>query len=218
MDCRAVIFDLDGTLLNTLQDLADSVNKGLIELGLPTHPVEAYRYLVGDGREELALRAIPEDKRDPDTVERLIESINTEYSRRWADTTLPYPGIPELLDNLVARRINLAVLSNKPHDFTLLMVSRLLPRWQFEIVCGALPGVPKKPDCTAAVDIARKMSIKPENIIYLGDSGVDMLTAVSAGMYAVGALWGYRTANELKSAGALALISNPAELLQFLDT
>ena len=150
MKYKAVLFDLDGTLLDTLEDLATSVNRGLADLGFPQHPVRDYKYFVGWGREEMAARALPEDKRDPATIDRLVEIINREYSQHWADHTRPYDGVPELLDALTARKIKMAILSNKPHDFTELMVTRLLSRWHFEIVAGALSSMPKKPDCTVA--------------------------------------------------------------------
>jgi len=217
MKYRAVLFDLDGTLLDTLQDLAGATNKGLSCLGFPQHRVEAYKYFVGAGREEMALRALPEEHRDAVTVSRLVEHINREYADHWADHTRPYAGVPELLDALTARGTKTAVLSNKPQNFTELMVSRLLSSWQFEIVAGSLPAVPKKPDSTAALKIVRQMNTRASEFLYLGDSGIDMQTAVNAGMYPVGALWGYRTAEELKASGAKALIDKPTALLEFFS-
>ncbi|MDP3880418.1 MAG: HAD family hydrolase [Dehalococcoidales bacterium] len=216
MKHSAVIFDLDGTLLDTLKDLADSVNSALGYLGLPEHDLEAYRYFVGDGREAMASRALPEDRRDTATLNRIIPRINEEYSRRWAENTRPYPGIPELLDELTGSNVRMAILTNKPHDFTELMVSRLLPQWQFEPIIGAMPSLPKKPDPTGALKIAQQLNIKPTGFLYLGDSDIDMKTAAAADMYPLGALWGFRTAGELLAGGARALLQEPAELLSFL--
>jgi phosphoglycolate phosphatase len=213
---KAVLFDLDGTLLDTLEDLAGAVNNGLSLLGFPRHKVESYKYFVGAGREEMAWRALPENERHPATLKRLVDFIDQDYLQHWADHSRPYPGIPELLDALTARRVKLTVLSNKPQTFTDLMVTRLLSQWRFEPVVGALPGVPKKPDPGTALGIAARLNLRPQELIYLGDSDIDMQTATASGMYPVGALWGFRTADELKQSGASELINQPDELLSFL--
>lgn len=216
MTYKAVLFDLDGTLLNTLRDLADSVNASLKVLGFPEHELDAYRYFVGNGRDVLAERALPEDRRDEATVNRLIELIDAEYSDRWADYTRPYEGVPEMLDGLKARHLKLAILSNKGHEFTTLTVSKLLPQWSFDTVLGVKPGVPKKPDPAAALDIAKQFGLRPDEFLYLGDTDVDMQTATAAGMYPVGAVWGFRTEAELLENGAKTVIERPPELLGLL--
>ena len=151
MKHRAVLFDLDGTLLNTLQDVADAVNKGLASLGFPQHSVETYKNLIGEGRDVLALRALPENHRDDETGKKLLDLINAEYAIHWADNTRPYPGIPELLDALTARGIKIAVLSNKADDLTNMCVTKLLSRWHFALVAGSRPSVPNKPDPTGGI-------------------------------------------------------------------
>lgn len=216
MTYRAVLFDLDGTLVDTLRDLADSVNCVLARLGFPQHEVEAYRYFVGGGRRVLASRALPEDARDQQTVDKTASEIEEVYSRRWAEHTLPYPGIPELLDALTDLGIRMAVLSNKPQRPARLMASRLLPRRHFDVVEGERPGVPLKPDPFVALQIARRMKMEPGEFLYLGDSATDMRTAVAANMYPVGALWGFRSAQELLAGGAKSLIRCPADLLPLL--
>ncbi|HEX9896232.1 MAG TPA: HAD family hydrolase [Dehalococcoidales bacterium] len=216
MSFRAVLFDLDGTLLDTLADIAESTNTALIRLGFRPHKVDAYRYFIGDGREALAYRALPEGHRDPTTVAKVVTLINTEYDFHWADNTHPYPGIADLLDSLSMRDIKMTVLSNKAHRFTEMMVSSMLARWHFDMIVGASPEVPKKPDPTTAILIANQVGIPPSEFIYLGDSDIDMKTAVAAGMYPVGALWGFRSANELLSGGALALVKEPGELLRLI--
>ena len=216
MTYKAVLFDLDGTLLDTLQDIADSTNKALGYFGFPQHKVEAYKYFIGDGREALAVRALPENHREPVTVGKLVAQMAEEYAAHWSDSTRPYEGVPELLDALTALGISISILSNKPHDFTELMVSRLLWQWRFHIVVGALPDIPKKPSPVAALDIAKRLNLKPGEFLYVGDSDVDMKTAVSAGMYPVGAIWGFRTAQELLAGGAKVLIEKPTDLLQLL--
>ena len=216
MKYKAVIFDLDGTLLNTLQDIADSVNEALSHLGFPEHGVEVYKNFVGEGRDVLAARALPDHHRDAATVTRLIEHINEGYSKRWANNTLPYQGIPDLLDALTIRNIKMAILSNKANDSTEIMVSKMLSKWHFEAVVGVSPLVAKKPDPTAALQIAQQLDIHPNEFLYLGDSDIDMKTAVGADMYPVGALWGFRSAKELLAGGAKTLIDHPNDLLPFL--
>ncbi len=216
MSYTAVLFDLDGTLLYTLKDIADSVNQALGYLGFPPHQLNAYKYFVGDGREALAMRALPEHHRDKATVSKLASYIGDEYSKRWANNTLPYEGIEDLLDALTMKHIKLAILSNKPHDITQVMVSKLLGKWQFQAVVGAQSSLPKKPDPSAALQIAQRLKTLPPEFLYLGDSDIDMKTAIAAGMYAVGVLWGYRTAEELLSKGAKKLIQHPVDLLKLL--
>jgi phosphoglycolate phosphatase len=216
MKYRAVLFDLDGTLLDTLQDIADSANKALHHLGFPRHELEAYKYFVGDGREILAIRSLPEHHRDTAKVRKLVDLINREYSKCWADHTRPYRGITALLDDLTVKRIKIAVLSNKAHELTEMMVSKMLSRWHFDAVVGASSSIPKKPDPTAALKITRQLGILPSEFLYLGDSDIDMKTAANAGMHPVGALWGFRTRDELIAGGAKALIENPCDLLRLL--
>jgi phosphoglycolate phosphatase len=216
MTYQAVLFDLDGTLLDTLQDLADSMNAALISLGFPTHETESYKYLVGDGVDTLARRVLPEDQYTPVTAEECIRRMREEYDERWLHHTCPYDGIPELLDGLTQRRIRMAILSNKPHNFTVPMIETLLPSWRFEVILGAKADVPKKPDPTAALQISNQMKIPPAEFLYLGDTNTDMKTAVAAGMFPVGVLWGFRTADELLENGAQALIEKPLDVLDLL--
>ncbi|MEW6355417.1 MAG: HAD family hydrolase [Planctomycetota bacterium] len=216
MTFSAVLFDLDGTLLDTLDDLADSTNAVLERRGFPTHPVPAYRYFVGDGVVNLVLRVLPQDRRDEALVRACIGEMREEYGRRWADKTRPYDGVPELLDALVGRGIAMAVLSNKPDDFTRLCVEKLLPDWTFAVIRGVREDGRKKPDPTVALDIAEQVRVPPSEFLYLGDTNTDMQTAVAAGMFPVGALWGFREADELTTNGAKVLVERPMELLDLL--
>jgi phosphoglycolate phosphatase len=217
MNFRAVLFDLDGTLLNTLDDLADAANFALRRLGFPEHPAESYKYFIGDGIENLVRRAVPEGQCDAATLDCCLSLIRDQYAGHWADKTRPYEGIAVLLDALTARATPMAVLSNKPEEFTRLCVERLLPRWRFEAVVGACASLPRKPDPAGALQIAQRLQLWPGEIVYLGDTATDMQTAVSAGMFPVGALWGFRTADELLAHGAQMLIREPRELLPLLD-
>jgi phosphoglycolate phosphatase len=216
MRFHAVLFDLDGTLLDTLEDIADSTNAALRAQGFPEHPLSAYRYFIGDGVESLVRRALPPERLEAATLACSAELMRREYSARWADKTRPFPGVPELLDALTACGLPMAVLSNKPDDFTQLCIARLLPHWRFEVVLGAVAGMPKKPDPAAARQIAARLNLPPAQIVYLGDTNTDMQTAVAAGMYPVGALWGFRTASELTASGAEVLLKTPMELLSVL--
>ena len=215
MNFKAVIFDMDGTLLDTLQDLADSMNHVLKNLGFPEHPREAYKYFVGQGMDILVRKALPSEHLNESLVTQCIEAMREEYLKNWDRTTRPYPGIPELLDALTREKIPMTILSNKPHDFTLFVAARLLDKWTFPIILGARPGVPKKPDPAGALEIAETLKLPPKEILYLGDTGTDMKTATSAGMFPVGALWGFRTASELTAEGARVLIDRPQDLLKY---
>jgi phosphoglycolate phosphatase len=216
MKYKAVLFDLDGTLLNTLDDLCDAANAVLARHRLPTHPSSAYRYFVGDGVEKLMRRALPDEGKDEARLQVCLEDYRAEYGAHWNVKTRPYPGIPELLDELTSCGMKLTVLSNKPDEFTRLCISRLLPQWRFDVVLGARPGVPKKPDTAAVLEIIRRLKLKPADFIYLGDTSVDMQTANAAGMFAVGALWGFRTREELEQNGAQALVATPQDLLKLI--
>jgi phosphoglycolate phosphatase len=214
---RAVLFDLDGTLLNTLIDLADAMNASLTQFGFPPQPVEAYKYFIGDAVETEARRAMPEAAHDIDTIKKVAELSEQIYDKCWHKNTKAYPGISELLSSVANRGLPMAVLSNKPDCYTKIMVEKLLPDRRFEIVQGALPDVPVKPDPTSALKIANQLKILPEQFLYLGDTNTDMKTAVAAKMFPVGCLWGYRTADELLASGAKILVNAPTEVLQILD-
>lgn len=216
MRFKAIIFDLDGTLLDTIDDIAHSMNTVLDRLGYPTHPVDSYRYFVGNGVEKLVRQALPQDCIDDEMVRRCVSAMLKEYERRWADNSKPFKGIPELLTWVEKHRIPKAILSNKPDDFTQVMVKRLLSHWSFDIVQGAKPSIPRKPDPTAALAIAYKLGVKPEQVLFLGDTNVDMKTANSAGMYAAGVLWGFRPAEELLESGARALVREPKDVLKII--
>jgi phosphoglycolate phosphatase len=209
---RAALFDLDGTLLDTLEDLADAGNTVLAAMGFPTHPTDAYRYLVGEGVEMLGRRALPPEQTDGDLLQRFVVEMRRVYAERSTAKTRPYEGVPAMLDRLTRQGIPLAILSNKPDDSTQELARALLPSWRFEVVRGARSDVPRKPDPTAALQIACRLGVAPEDFLYLGDSGTDMRTATAAGMFAVGALWGFRDEQELRENGADALARHPSEV------
>lgn len=216
MHYQAVLFDLDGTLLDTLTDIANATNHALRSLGFPEHPCESYKYFIGDGVDTLIRRVLPKDRCDATTMAGCAGAMRKEYGDCWAATTRPYDGVPALLDALAGSGIPMAVFSNKPDEFTRLCVSQLLPRWSFAAVLGATASLPKKPDPAGAREIARRLNVAPHDCVYLGDTNTDMQTAIAAGMFPVGALWGFRTADELTASGAKALLAEPQELLRIL--
>jgi len=215
MQFKAVIFDLDGTLLDTIRDIADSMNVVLEKFGFPIYRTEDYYYFVGEGMEILCRRTIPHAHNTPQVIAKCVELMKSEYQRRWLNNTKPYPGIPELLQELEEKHIKMAVLSNKPDQFTKLFVQKLLIQRRFSIVIGECSDFAKKPAPESALYIAEFLKIAPAQFIYLGDSDIDMKTAHAAGMFPVGALWGFRTAEVLIASGAKKLIKKPEELLEF---
>lgn len=214
---RGVLFDLDGTLLDTIDDLAACMNAAVAGAGLPTRPVAEHKLMVGDGVANYVLRAMPEQSRgDAELVGRVRESYRRLYSEHWADRTAPYEGIEPMLGRLVERGTALAVLSNKPDGFTRQMVAHFFPAVRFAAVRGAVDGQPLKPDPAAALHIARLAGLPAASFAYLGDTATDMRTARAAGMLAVGALWGFRPRAELEAAGAEALIDHPLKLVNVI--
>lgn len=205
-----VIFDLDGTLLNSLEDLADSMNAVLNGMGFPGHPVEQYRSMVGDGVDALARRALPSGAGEK-TIERSVAKMKAEYAGRWDNKTRLYPGAAGMLDALVERRIPMNILSNKMDDFTRQMAARFLEDWPFLSVVGLNTNVTRKPDPQGALEIASKIGIPPERFFFLGDTDTDMQTACAAGMVPVGAEWGFRGREELLENGAAEVIKRPQD-------
>ncbi len=213
MSVRAVLFDLDGTLTNTLQDIADAMNRALALHGLPGWETDEYKYLVGNGARILAQRAVRERQ---DLSEAVLADYQAWYETHALVTTRPYPGIPELLAELQRQGIPLCVLSNKPDADTKHVVAHFFPGIRFACVRGQLPGVPVKPDPGAALVIARQMAVNPGDFLYLGDTAVDMTCARQAGMRPVGVLWGFRKKTELLESGAEFLIREPMDLIPAL--
>lgn len=209
---KAIIFDLDGTLLDTIEDITDAMNAALAQRGYPARSVEECKYLVGEGTEMFARGALPPEARDPETVARMVVAYRAEYATNWARKTKPYPGIVELLDGLSACERPMAILSNKRDPVVKQEVSFFLPDVHFIEVRGARPPVPLKPAPTAALLLARMLGTDPRQVVFVGDTKTDMQTAVSAGMVAIGALWGFRAADELRSNGAQYLVRRPTDI------
>jgi phosphoglycolate phosphatase len=216
---KAVIFDLDGTLLDSIEDITAASNRVYEPLGLGTFSNDEMKTLVGDGAEEL-IRRIFVWRGRPAPAETVVAEILRDYRREyqacWREHSRPYDGVLELLAELRRRGVQTAVLSNKAQPFTAVMTEELLAAHRFDIIRGALPGVPLKPDPAPALALAADLGVSPGDCAFVGDTNVDMVTAKAAGMLAVGALWGFRTVDELRQNGADALIAAPADLLRLL--
>lgn len=225
MKYKAVIFDLDGTLLNSLVGIADAMDRMLVDMGYPPHPLESYKYFVGEGIDALVGKAMPKEWHNrylgggdvKTALEQLAAEYRVVYEQTWRGKSDPYDGIRELLDRLSQKKIKMSVLSNKLDDFTRRMVREILPQWRFQTVRGIRPGIPKKPDPQSSLEIAAEMALEPQEIVFLGDTMVDMQTAVNAGMHPVGACWGFRDAEELETHGAKDLLRHPLELLKIIE-
>ena len=216
---QAVVFDLDGTLLNTLADIARAMNTALAERGLPTHEVDAYRLMVGSGLEEVVRRAVPSQMRtDERTVADLAARLRERYALHPVELTRPYDGVLEMIAELRSREsLPLAILSNKADDLVREIVARFFGPDDFVEVRGLEDGVPAKPDPTSAIDVAARIGVSPAAVIYLGVSDIDVQTAKNAGMYALGAGWGFRGVDELRAAGSDEVIAHPLDLPDLLD-
>ena len=218
---RGVIFDLDGTLLDTIDDIAEASNRVYGSRGLAPFSIDEMKSLVGEGAEELVRKAFAaRGVAEPNGagMAAIIRDYRREYESCWRAHSRPYAGVPELLGRLARRGIKTAVLSNKAQSFTDLMITDLLPAHRFDLVRGALPGVPLKPDPAPALAIAAGLGIDPAHCAFVGDTSIDMRTARAAGMFAVGALWGFRTSEELLSSGAEVLAASPEDVLGLLES
>ena len=211
MTNHAAMFDLDGTLVDTLSDIAAAGNYTMAQLGRPALTIEEYRMLVGRGTTWLFSRALGTD--DPLLLTRANEFYTRYYDAHGTDLSQPYDGISQLLDSVSAAGLKLAVFSNKPQRAVDQVMADILSRWQFDVVEGYREGRPLKPDPTVAWEICTRLNIAASDWVFLGDTAIDMKTARSAGMFAVGALWGFRDKAELQEAGAEAIIGRPREML-----
>ena len=213
MNFSAIIFDLDGTLADTLEDIADNMNRVLAENGFPPHAYDAYRYFVGGGLHNLVVQCLPQHAQTDDIIARCYASMISEYNKNCINKTRLYDGIPELLDTLSSQGVRMAVISNKADMLTQKICAVLLKNWKFEAVIGASEHFPRKPNPASALFVAQQMKIPPEKICYLGDSDVDMKTATAAGFYPVGVAWGFRPVKELLENGAKKIIQHPTDII-----
>jgi phosphoglycolate phosphatase len=216
MKFKCVIFDLDGTLVDTLGDIARSMNAALTSFGFPARDETDYPPLVGRGIRRLAEDCLPPAARGPETVEKVAEAALERYAEKPIVSSEPYPGIMDLLYGLSALKIKTVVLSNKPDRVAKLVIRGLFPPALFDIVQGEIPGVPRKPDPTAAWDILLNLDVTPRETLFAGDSRVDLETARAAECSPLGVSWGFRSREALIRAGAPRVIGHPSELLDII--
>jgi phosphoglycolate phosphatase len=213
---RAIIFDLDGTLVHSLSGIAKALNTILEHHQLPTHSQSTVRTFIGDGIVKLVERACP-DGYDPGQMAELTGEVSNEYATAWRDGTVPYTGVNETLTALLQSGTKIAVLSNKPHAFCQQITDLIFPDITFTAVVGQHQGVPTKPDPTGALDLAKLLHVSPEEIAFVGDSTVDIATAHNAGMISVAATWGYHDLADLISESPTHRIDGISELLDTLN-
>lgn len=207
------IFDLDGTLADTLCDLANAVNHGLTQLGFPVHPYESYKTFVGNGVPKLCYRALPEDKKEH--TDELIRIFSAYYNEHFLDKTCLYDGMRKALTTLSENDVTLAVATNKPHDFAVKLVEKLLPEFSFVKVLGGCAEREKKPEPQIIYDILAELP-KQDKVFMIGDSNVDILTAKNSGIASIGCLWGFRSRKELTEAGADFIAEKPQDIVDFV--
>ncbi len=215
MAIKAVIFDLDGTLLDTCNDLANAVNFALNKNGFPTHNPEMFKIFTGDGTDVMITRALPETNRDIETLKKVREDYFEYYNAHSGEYTRPYKGIPELLESLKKRGIKLAVTSNKIEFMTQSVINNYFGDI-FDFVTGQCDGIPPKPDPSMVFKAMKNLGVEPRECLYVGDTGVDAKTGKNAGIFTVGVLWGFREKEELIENGADVIIDKPCQILEFL--
>lgn len=213
---KLVIFDLDGTLINSLDDLADAVNFALMKFGYPVHPVESFKYFVGNGVPKLIERSLPESERTAERIEEVKAVFASYYNEHSADKTRPYDGIEKLLEKLKNSGWKIAVASNKSDDFTQILVKKFFGD-KFDCVQGGMPSVPKKPAPDIVYSIMSKIAADKTDTYFVGDSNVDMLTASNSGLKSIGCLWGFRTKEELLSGGADFIAEKPEDIYNIIE-
>ena len=212
---KAVLFDLDGTLVDSLIDLADAVNQALTIKGYPSHPVDAFKYFVGDGIPKRSERALPQDRKSERYINEIKEIFAPYYAVHYADNTYAYEGMPQLVNTLKEQGFIVAVVTNKAQDMADIVVKSLYCD-AFDLIFGKREGIPAKPDPTAALMAMDELGVKPYECVFIGDSGMDVATAVNSGAVPVGELWGFRKEDELLSNGAKYIINKPKELLDII--
>ena len=215
MKFKGIIFDLDGTLVNSLEDISDAMNKVLQGLNFPTHTYDTYQYFIGSGLRNLVSKALPATNNSDKQIEICFECMINEYREICTLKTKPYDGIVELLENLTSQNIKMAVFSNKADELTKKIASEIFPN-HFDQAVGLSTEALKKPNPFEALEIGKKWNLKPEEILFVGDSDIDMQTAVNANMFPVGVTWGYRTEEELKNSGAKLVVNTASELIEIL--
>lgn len=211
-----VIFDLDGTLLDTIADLATATNHALHSYGYPTHDTDAYRFFVGNGINKLFERALPEGEKNPENIQKIRSRFIPYYNEHNADLSRPYPGVTEVLETMQSKGILLAVASNKYQEATTKLIHQFFPTIRFTAVLGQREGIPSKPDPQIIEEISQKAQVSKADIIYVGDSCVDMQTGQHAGVTTVGVSWGFRPRTELEAYHPDFIADESKDILSFM--
>jgi phosphoglycolate phosphatase len=213
---KGVIFDLDGTLINSVEDIADAMNAMLKQNNFPMHNVKTYKQFLGSGLRDLLKKAIGNNKNDTAFIDTCWDAMFAIYAANCTNKTKPYNGIINLLDMLVSKKLKMAILSNKADNLTKKIVTELFSTYNFEAVIGLTNEKTKKPNPNTALQISEIFGMNPQEIVFVGDSGIDMQTATNAGMFAVGVTWGYKDKNELIANGAKFILNHPSDLFKVL--
>jgi len=213
---KGVIFDLDGTLINSLEDIADSMNTMLTQNNLPTHTLKTYQGFLGSGIQVLLKKAIVKKINEKELMGKYWNEMIAIYTSNCTNKTKPYNGIIDLLDTLVSQKIKIAILTNKADHLAKKIVTELFKKYNFEAVIGLTSEETKKPNPKNALQISELFGMNPKEILFVGDSGIDMQTATNAGMFAIGVTWGYRDKNELIANGAKFILNHPSDLFKIL--
>jgi phosphoglycolate phosphatase len=216
MSNKAIIFDLDGTLIDSLEDIAVCMNQVLEELNLPSHKIEDYKYFVGGGISILVNNALDKNT-SHETKEKVTEKFKIVYDQKLHAKTLPYDGIYKLLDELQKLDFKIGILSNKPHEFTIAYAKNLFSKYDIKEVHGQKSHIEKKPNPIAAIQIAQSFNVPCEEVYFVGDTMIDMQTAVNAKMIGIGVLWGFRDEEELMSNGATFVVKHPLDILEIVN-
>ena len=215
MTYKAVIFDLDGTLVNSIEDIADAMNTVLQNYNYPIHDYETYKGFVGSGIKSLVIKALPKNQQNEAQISNCFDAMMAVYSKQCTNKTKPYDGVIELLEQLKSRPLKLSVLSNKADLLTKKITLALFPNY-FEPILGLKLEAHKKPNPIIALEICKALDVLPEETIYVGDTSIDIQTAINANMLPVGVSWGFRDKNELIQAGAKHLLNHPLDLIALL--
>ena len=213
---KTIIFDLDGTLIDSLEDIAICMNQVLKELNLPFHKIEDYKFFVGGGISILVDNALHKET-SQEIKDKVTARFKVVYDQELHKKTLPYEGIYELLDELEKQGFNIAILSNKPHEFTVQYAKNLFSKYNMQEIHGQKKEIPKKPDPITAINIAKRFQTPCEEVYFVGDTMIDMQTAKNAKMKAIGVLWGFRDEEELLNNGADFLVKHPLDILDILN-
>lgn len=213
---EGIVFDLDGTLLNTLESIGKAFNRSLKKMDLPVHAIDSYRYFIGDGVFECAKRCLPSNHRNDENIKTLVEIERKDYAQSWKYDAQPYAGIQALLDSAQSAGYRLAVLTNKDDEFAQQCIRYFFPTTSFDCIVGHSTTIPHKPDPTGGLMIAERLGLATQKLAMIGDTKTDIDTALACNMFSVGVSWGFREITELKDAGANRIIEHPKQLLEIL--